>query len=156
MRCQVKRKIIGYNLQCALSESLEELMSVSDTRQVSHDVQHINIGYLVFQKIEKTAARRKPLPTAVLFLFLFQFKCARIKPIISTCTNASVRVSVQYYACFFNSLLHISETFDRFCKSFNRFICVTMFDTITHTVLNVPFQHNLSNLMKRRFGSVDL
>ena len=58
--------------------------------------------------------------------------------------------------CRADSLFHICKPLDRFCEAGDRLIHVTVFDAIPDTVINMPFEHDLSNLMKGRFGGVYL
>ena len=51
---------------------------------------------------------------------------------------------------------HIGEAFHSFCEVFDGFICVSMFDTVTDAMLDMPFQDYLSAAMKCRFCGVQL
>ena len=53
-------------------------------------------------------------------------------------------------------LLHIGESFHRFCEIFDGFVCVAMLDAVPDTVLDVSLQNDLTGFVQRRFCRTDL
>ena len=54
------------------------------------------------------------------------------------------------------SATYIGKPLHRFCKALDGFVCISVFDAVAHTVLDMAFQHNLPALMQGRFRRVDL
>ena len=55
-----------------------------------------------------------------------------------------------------NPLLHIRKPLHSLSKILNRLIRIPMLNTISHTMLDMPLKHNLSNLMQSRLRRIDL
>ena len=51
---------------------------------------------------------------------------------------------------------HVCKTFNSFCKFCNRFISVSVFDSVAYTVLNMALQNDLTRFVEGGFSSIDL
>ena len=55
-----------------------------------------------------------------------------------------------------SSLIHIGETFHRLSEIGNGLVSIAMLNAITHTVLDVAFEHHLSSFVQSALSGVDL